>query len=518
MANKKIYNHTRFDGGITHNKRDTSDLTKLGFISHLDIYRNQNEMSVMPGYVSDNGFGGSATGLKTYNVKNFASTDGVGGAVDKIYALGTKSDGTGSKILQRDITESEWKVPTTASFQPEGTLDLVDHPFFWYDNLAGDFIYPAKSSTNTNLAAHGVFSGGYNGTFLTTWLNVNPTTYTQAITTFDGKAYIFAGDDRTANTGINSLTPNGAGTTYTGVAQSTATTVTSVVSGNYQIGIGGYLRGPRRSRLLIWDSASLLADENMSLEAGQIVALGVPSTVWTGVIGTSNAPIELNGRAFMSVRALLGETVSTIYELEAPTNTNMLMYPIQDTYQGAMLWYGRIPTNEAGDEFIQGVWAFGKRDANSQFGLSLLLDTTSLGLVERPRFFGNSAYFAHGGDGSVSRLASYQTGTYNVPATIETLIYGADSPYQKELNGISIITENLPSGGSVVCSYRTDEDSAWVTMGTSNTVGSQKHSFTKAEGTPIGKFQEIQFKIVITGKVTVKNIMVAITDTADLPF
>jgi hypothetical protein len=127
-------------------------------------------------------------------------------------------------------------------------------------------------------------------------------------------------------------------------------------------------------------------------------------------------------------------------------------------------------------------------------------------------------YLIHGGDGSVSRLDNFETGTYNVPATIETLIYGADSPYQKELKGVSIVTEDLPSGGSVVCSYRTDEDSAWTTMGTSDETGKRRHSFTKAGGTPIGKFQEIQFKFVITGKTSVKNIRVDIEETDNLPY
>jgi hypothetical protein len=131
---------------------------------------------------------------------------------------------------------------------------------------------------------------------------------------------------------------------------------------------------------------------------------------------------------------------------------------------------------------------------------------------------GYSTYIAHSTDGSVSRLDNFETGTYNVPATIETLIYGADSPYLKQLKGLSVVTENLPASGSVVCYYRTDEDSSWTTMGTSSVTGKQKHSFTKANGTPIGRFQEIQFKIVITGKVTVKNIFVAIEETEDLPF
>jgi hypothetical protein len=228
-----------------------------------------------------------------------------------------------------------------------------------------------------------------------------------------------------------------------------------------------------------------------------------------------------NGIASVGVSLISGESVVKLWEktgfIGARFTENDII-PIKGGYTSTMLAHVRMATNVAKTEYLSGVFAIGRNNINSSISVSQLLDTSSLGVIENVYNSGRRFYFAHSNDGSVSRLQRFDTGTYDVPATIETLIYGADSPFLKELNGISVITEDLPSGGSVVCSYRTDEDSAWTTMGTSNTTGTRKHNFTKANGTPIGRFQEIQFRIVITGKTSVKNIMVAVTETDDLPF
>jgi hypothetical protein len=498
MARVRTYNHSRFDGGMTHNKRDTSDLTKLGLISHLDIYRNHNEMFVMPGYETDSGFDGSATGVKVYDIRAF--TAGAFSNNEYIYALGTKSDGTGSKILERDFNDSEWKVPVNAAFAGEGTRNIPSDPFFW-NNDNSDFYYPTYGGGNTTVAQHGVTPGGnYSGSWQTWIPSIDITSgVMNRITGFDNVQYILkAGFQNISSLTASAVTQN---------AKTTLIFPTAIATGDYQIGIGGIIPDAQRSQILLWDSQSLLADQNNNIGINTVQALGIPGGVWTAVSRLARQAYRNNGTEAMIVQVLNGETPEIMYQLPAATSTNILIKDFNDTYNKAMTWYGRIPTNTAGTEFVEGIWAFGKGNINGQYGVSLLFDTTTLGLVEQAKIFG-----------SVSRLDNFETGTYDVPATIETLIYGADSPYQKELQGVSIVTENLPTGGSVVCSYRTDEESTWTVMGISDTVGKQRHSFTKANGTPIGKFQEIQFKFVITGKTSVKNIRVDIIETSDLPY
>lgn len=509
MARKRIYNHTRFDGGMTDSPRDTSNLTKLAYISHLDIYRDPNQMYVMPGFVSDDDYDSTEHGLRDYDIQAFNTAT----SQDRIYALGKKIDGTGSKIFVRIYSGTEWEEPSGgfAVFAIEGTADLVDYPFFHYINP--EFYYPVKASPGIDIAEHGPNAiDDYDAD----WQEYDPvSTFSSRFIlrqVFTGSAYFSQGSVNSY--GLTLITSSG----ITKNAKSSSLFIRDFATGDYQVGIHGLLTNPRRGQALLWDAASLLADQNIATGKGTPIAIGFPSNIWATVTVSTSVEAEANGKSEMIVRLLNGESPEVVYRLEAISAFNGISdsFSLNDQYQDSMLWYNKAEVKDS--EFVQGIWAFGKGSLQSQYGVSLLLNTETLGLVRNTYVNGNAIWFIHNENGSVSRLDNFETGTYDVPATIETLIYGADSPYLKELNGISVVTEDLPSGGSVVVSYRTDEDSAWTTMGTSNTTGSRKHNFTRANGTSIGRFQEIQFRIVITGKTAVKNIMVAVTETEDLPF
>jgi len=64
--------------------------------------------------------------------------------------------------------------------------------------------------------------------------------------------------------------------------------------------------------------------------------------------------------------------------------------------------------------------------------------------------------------------------------------------------------------------YRTEPDGSWVSLGTSTS--GKKHNFTRANGVPIGKFQEIQFRIIATGKIVITGLSVGLSESDDLPY
>jgi len=163
---------------------------------------------------------------------------------------------------------------------------------------------------------------------------------------------------------------------------------------------------------------------------------------------------------------------------------------------------------------MEGIWAVGRRNVNSPLAVSLLMDTSGLGQMDGYFGFGYHHFFAHGGDGSVSRLDDHVSGTFDVTATYESLMFGSDTPYKKQLNGVTVVTEDLPAGATVVLKYRLDTDDSWTTIGTSDTDGKEKHMFTKN----IDDFQEIQLRVEVLGKVSVKGIHVSLTETDDLVY
>lgn len=499
---------------MTQDIRNTTDLSKCAYVSHFDIYRDTNQMYVMPGYVDDMSLGGDADAMKTYDIRAFGYFN------NGLNAVGTKSDGTGSKMFYKaDPADAEWVAGTSVlgAGVVEGTDNLWDKTYLtnfgsgiFYLTTAGGTIYASQvaGSTVTDKFATIQASGASSGNLPAV-----------AERYYTGTAYMNKG---IPFSGVSSVTGS---STFTVTAKSTANSVRDLQTGGEQLGILMIQTNPRGSRLLLWDSASLLIDQNIDMGTGEPVALGYPAGIWTAVInegvGESDGtlPTETNGLASMSVKVANGTKGEVIYRTYAVTPTNGVLLPTRSTYRDSMLWYARLAADATPTTYREGVWACGKGSLGAPLGISVLLDTSSLGEVQVMRGYGSHYFFVHGGDGSISRLDSFESGTFDVPATYETLVFGADSAFQKELEGVSVKTENLPASASVQMYYRTDVDSAWTSMGTSSTTGKQKHSFTKnSDATPIGKFQEIQFKMVVTGKVTVKNLTISITETDDLPF
>jgi len=511
MARAINININRFDQGMNGDIRDTSNPLKFAYIQHLDIYRKTSEAHVMPGFVSDNAFDGSATGLKARDVRAITYVSG------QIIAVGTKADTTGSALFYKNApTDAEWDEGLSGT-AIEGTDDLADRTW-----LAGTtnsnlhFITTAGTATYVSRA-----SGGSVTDKVATIIAALPTLSKKLIAErsfLDSDIiYVNYGGSRDDIGSIN-------GATFTLAAKTTDAIIDDIQSGNETIGLGGSLNFPSRTQLLLWDSASLLLDQKINNGGGRTAAVGYPSGFWVAVVNEGVDPNvsglneQVNGDASFSIKAATGVTSETLYRTTAPTSTNGEIIPVRGTLRDSMVFYARIPKDATPTAYYEGVWAVGKSSLTSPLAVSIPFDTSSLGEVDSICNFGNNYYFIHGGDGSVSRLDAFETGTYDIPATLETLFYGSDTPYLKSLKGMSVLTENLPSGGSVQVQYRTDQDSSWTTLATSSTAGTQKHDFTRAAGVPIGRFHEIQFKIILTGKIVIKGIRIALEETDTLSY
>jgi hypothetical protein len=455
----------------------------------------------MPGFLSRNSFASTGnTNVKQYDIRAFNFEIGT-------YAVGTKSNGTGAKLLEFDETLKYWKVPSTP-YDTETTSNLAQRPFLHWINP--NFYYPVVTSSpnTTYVVEHGATASPNPDEDWATYLaSFQVTGQFKIKQVFDGSDYIGAD----GYSGLKRITESGL------TNKSTALTVRDFETGNYQVGITGSTNTPVRSQVLQWDTQSLLNDENVLAGKGIARVIGYPNGVWTVVMDESmtsftTSDIEANGTPSMSVKVISGETAETVYRVFSPNNTNAVVETIVGGYRDAMAWYAKIPTDTG---YNEGIWAFGRGELGGLAGVSILLDTSSLGRVETCAWRGFDCWFAHNQDGSVSQLDDFTTGTYNVNATLETLVYGAKSPYLKSLDGITINTSEL-STQSVQVQYRIDRDTSWTNMGTSTS--GQRHSFTKAEGSVIGRFQEIQFRIILSGKIEVTGITIQLTESNDLPY
>lgn len=76
----------------------------------------------------------------------------------------------------------------------------------------------------------------------------------------------------------------------------------------------------------------------------------------------------------------------------------------------------------------------------------------------------------------------YQTSftTYQASGILQTSYFEAQLPnIDKKWRDLTLLTEAIPTGGSILVEYKTDEsDSVWTTLGTANTVGSLRTTLT----------------------------------------
>lgn len=499
MARQLTYNITRFDGGMSDDIR-VSDLSKCAHVSHFDIYCDPHRLVPMPGYVADQDtVSGGANDLKNYNVKAF-HYEGTMRAVSEV------SGGGGNKLWEKATpTTASWTATTTG----EGSYDLKDGTFLF--EVGSRLYYVTEDSGNTYISFWSgtvTDAGATLETFTQTWDHV-------AEYTFDDNIYANA-----IATDIVELTSSA----VTDPAKDTGSRITDIHSGDELVGLAGYTFYPYKGRLLLWDAGSSLVDQKIDCGNGVPKAVGDPSGVWVVAVDenlTDENSIfneQANGSHKLKIKYAAAGSAKTLYEITAPTNTNGRIKPIRGTWGDAMLFYARIPQDATPTTYKEGVWAVGRCKEDSPLAVSMLLDTSDLGSMEGLGTFAQHFFFAHGGDGSVSRLDDFSSGTYDVECTYESLMFGSDSPFLKEFKGISVLTEDLPSGGTVEVKYRFDEDAAWTSLGTSSTDGDEIHNFTRASGVPIGKFREIQFQVLINGKVPVKGIYITLVETDDLPF
>lgn len=502
MARKLTYDITRFDGGMTDNIR-TNDLSKCAYVSHFDIYRDPNKMYPMPGYVSDEAISGDSDGLKDYNIKAFFYQS-------TLYAVGELLAGGGNKIWEKATpTTSEW----TASTGGEGTYDLKERTFLADSPNSQRLYFITEDSGNT---------------YVSFW---NYSTVTDAGATLEtftqeyNHIAEYAFDDKIYSNAISTDAISLNDASITDPAKDTGARITDIESGDEQIGLIGYTFYPYKGRLLLWDSASSLIDKNIDFGNGIPRAVGFPEGTWVGVVDeglttiNSQATETANGSYKMRIKyASTGARAKNLYCIEAKTQTNADIRPIRGRWNEAMIFYARVPQDATPTTYKAGVFAVGRSRADSPLAVSVLLDTTDLGSIEGVHSFGSHFFFAHNADGSVSRLDDLTSGTYDVTCIYESLMLGSNSPFLKEFKGLSVMTEDLPSGASVVAKYRFNEDDSWTTLATSSTTGKEVHNFTRAAGVPIGKFKEMQVRIEVTGNAPIKGIFATLVETDDLPF
>lgn len=159
-------------------------------------------------------------------------------------------------------------------------------------------------------------------------------------------------------------------------------------------------------------------------------------------------------------------------------------------------------TNQAGTTYNEGIWSFGRKNANYPFALNLdiideNIDTDGIQSIGSA---GNYFFITHSGDGSLSK--TNDSAVYTFSSTLETQIYDfGDVDSDKTLLSLKVSFRKQASGESLIAKYRVDGATAWTTIGTHDTDDSLSHTFLgiEADGSAFASGREYEFRLESLG-------------------
>ena len=215
----------------------------------------------------------------------------------------------------------------------------------------------------------------------------------------------------------------------------------------------------------------------------------------------------------MIIQMYSGGVPQVVKEVFTQALTNKSI-PLQKVVKNNRLFFAaKIMTNQAGTTYNEGIWSFGRKNANYPFALNLdiAVDTTD-GPVDTDGIqsigsAGNFFFLTHSDDGGI--LKTNDSAVYTFSSTLETQIFnfseqGNDldnADADKTLLSLKVRFRKQASGESITARYRVDGATAWTTIGTYDTDDSLARSFLNIEsdGSAFASGREYEFQLLGTG-------------------
>lgn len=285
--------------------------------------------------------------------------------------------------------------------------------------------------------------------------------------------------------------------------------------GNYLAIACAPLSGFGKSVVYLWDRDTSLATLSESIDWGEGslfvledvdgYLVGVSAIGGGGVYGVTGVTFKQS----LIFRYFAGGKAIVFKELSSNETSGGLRFPIQKQKVNNYLYFLAYMTLADGT-YANGIWKVGKSPSGGfsvTFDRSFYNDTADSTLHTLYGFIivGDFAFISYMDTSLVFHLSKTieidGTNEYAASSIYETVIQNdGDVALKKKLLGVSVYTEPLPTGGSVVLKYRIDEETSWTTIFTHTTANSLHHSAINIEtGGALPLYKEIAFRIESTG-------------------
>ena len=465
----------QFSGGISDDVRIQSP-DSFTISKHFDIFSNPKRMTPYRSLEADD------TDITTYFVRDFKYAS----ASAKVYGLGQTGAGLTKIVYKADAITNGWTIPSSS----EGNGAVKNGCFFEYKDYMWGF-----QGTN-QVFKWGVLSGTPSITNSVTTVASAITSVADGVIASDANAYM------AYNNVVVRISTTG---TVTDSAKTVPSNykITSLANyGNYlAIGCSPVANYNGVSKVFLWNLSSDLFQETIDWGEGELRVL---ETVEGYLVGVTDRYLNNDvgaGKGSMILQIYSGGVPQVIKEVFTKKLNGKSIPLSKSLRNNRLFWSAKIMTNDAGTEYNEGIWSFGRKNANYPWALTLDIidENVDVDGIEAFGMAGNYFFIAHSNDGSVDK--TNDAATYAFTSSYETQIHDFGDPDTvKKLDAFKVSFVPLSSGQAVTAKLKTDEDTAWTTVGSVSTVGETSYTFKRlASGANFPSGREYKFLIESTG-------------------
>ena len=266
-----------------------------------------------------------------------------------------------------------------------------------------------------------------------------------------------------------------------------------------------------KSTIYLWDQDSTLTTLSEKIDWGNedIEFIEEVDGYLVGISKTSATSVVKKPKILF--KYALGSGTKKFLEFDATNVTILFGNNIQK--QNSRLYF--LMSVEIDSTRQMGLWSIG-RNAEGEFSLFMdrMLDngTTTFTASDAPLGFqllGDYLTVAYK-VGSTYTIRRTDDDGYTATSFYESLIFNAgDGSLKKDLKGITVMHQPLPTVGQVVVKYKKDAESSFTTILTSSTDNTISESAVniQSSGTPLPKgYKEIQFRMESTGNAIITGL------------
>lgn len=518
----------KWNGGVVLDPRDRRE-NVCQALTNFDVLTFPNKM--VPYRDSEDGDSAATTSAKENWTTAIFSGSGTSASpyVWRLYALGRVSGESRAEILTKalttgaanDLDDNGWATPSGNYQSASGATDFE---LFVYYRKTGR-IYGAKTGTD-------IWS--VDSTFATAFIESETAISYNTI----AQGLVHSKDDILYIPYDNKIAKNDNGNwTNEAIVLPSHFEITSIceygnyiaiacqpISNNADATTAGTSIG--KSRVFLWDRNSSLTTLSESIEWGEenlrileeidgfLVGVSISASV-----GASNQAIRHFDRIIF--RAYSPQTgVRKFEEFLGALPVTAVSIPIvgnfplhKQKYNGRLYFMLRFTFKRNLSETgitREGVWSVGR--SGDRFSIihertpnndTALVATSSVALMG---FYivGDYMFIAYISGGTRGQTKTNDTASFTATSIWESQVFnGGDASKQKDLTGLSVMHDYLPTAGSVLVRYKKDEDifdgTDWQTILTNTTDNSLSASVASGASSMPKDYKEIQFRLESTG-------------------